>query len=122
VGVVQGKAGHIGVDSSLLEGQDSLNLLVELVGCAARKTCLASHHHKHQLSLCFEILQTGPSLTGILGLGHNLGQELGEVGQIIAQEAGLDDESLAGVRGSQLASEKLRLAVDAQGRSSLGGL
>lgn len=32
VSVVQSKAGNIGVDGSLLVGQDSFNLLVELVG------------------------------------------------------------------------------------------
>lgn len=33
VGVVEGQSGHIGVESSLLEVQDTLNILVELVRC-----------------------------------------------------------------------------------------
>ncbi len=54
------------------------------------------------------------SRTGILGLRDDLGEELGEVRQMIAKEAGLDNEGLAGVICGQLASQKLRLSCDSQ--------
>ncbi len=60
--------------------------------------------------------------TGILGLGDNLGQQLGEVGEVLAEEAGLQDESLAGVVRGQLASEELRLSCDSEGGSFCGVL
>lgn len=62
------------------------------------------------------------SLTGVLGLRNNLGQQFGEVGQILAEEAGLKNNSLPGVRGGQLATKQLRLASDAKSRPSLGVL
>lgn len=61
-------------------------------------------------------------LTGVLGLCDNLGKKLSEVGEVVLQEAGADNEGLAGVTGSQLATKELGLAVDAQGRSFLGVL
>lgn len=61
-------------------------------------------------------------LTGVLGLGDNLGKELSEVGEILLKEAGADNEGLTGVAGGQLATEELGFAVDAQGRSFLGVL
>lgn len=61
-------------------------------------------------------------LTGILGQGDDLSEELGEVRQILAEKASFDNNSLPGVRGSQLATKKLRLASNAKTRSSLGVL
>lgn len=60
------------------------------------------------------------SLTGILGLRNNLGQQLGEVGQILAEEAGLEDQGLSGVRRVQLATKEFGFAGDTESRSSLG--
>ena len=60
--------------------------------------------------------------TGILGRGQNLGKEFGEVRQVFAQEASLDDESFAGVSSSQLTTKQFGLAGDAQSRAFLGAL
>ena len=60
--------------------------------------------------------------TSVLGLRRDLRKELDEVGQVIAEELGLEDEVLARVVGGQDSSQKLRLADNAQGRPSLGGL
>lgn len=61
-------------------------------------------------------------LTGELGLGNNLGQELGEVGQVLAEEVGLEDNSLTGMVGGQLAAEELGLAGDTEGGALRGVL
>lgn len=62
------------------------------------------------------------SRTGVLGLGDDLGKELGEVGEVLAEEGGLEDEGLAGVVGLQLAAEELGLADDTEGGSLVGVL
>lgn len=36
-------------------------------------------------------------LTGVLGLGDDLSQKLGEVGEILSEEVGLNDNGLPGV-------------------------
>jgi hypothetical protein len=61
-------------------------------------------------------------VSGILGQGDDLSEELGEVRQILAEKASFDNNSLPGVRGSQLTTKKLRLASNAKTRSSLGVL
>lgn len=58
--------------------------------------------------------------TGVLGLRDNLSQQLGEVRQVLTQEAGLQHKSLTGVVGLQLTAQQLGFAGNAQGRS-LGG-
>ena len=60
--------------------------------------------------------------TLVLGLAGDLAEQLDEVGRVIAEELGLEDEVLARVVGGQDSSQKLRLADNAQGRPSLGGL
>lgn len=70
--------------------------------------------HSRRFVLCWR--------TQVLGLAGDLAEELDEVGQVIAQELGLEHEVLARVVGRQGSSQKLRLADDAQGRPSLGGL
>lgn len=61
-------------------------------------------------------------LTGVLGLGSNLAEQLGEVRKIITEELGLNHERLAGVVCVQLATEKLRLSLQAKSGSLLGVL
>ena len=62
------------------------------------------------------------SRTRILGLRDNLGKELGEVGQVLAEEAGLQNEGLPGVVRGQLASQELGLSCDSEGGSFCGVL
>jgi hypothetical protein len=59
--------------------------------------------------------------TGVFGLRDDLGQELEEVREIGAEEAGLNNQSLTGVLGRQLAAEELGFADDAHS-SALGGV
>ena len=54
-----------------------------------------------------------------LVIDHNLGQQLGEVWQILSEEAGLKYESLSGVRGSQLTTEEFGFASNAERGPSL---
>ena len=61
-------------------------------------------------------------LTGVLGHGDDLGQQLGEVGQVVTEEAGLDDEGFAGVRGGQLSAQQFGFTGDAQSRATVGVL
>jgi len=58
-------------------------------------------------------------LTGVLGHGNDLGQELGKVRQVLAEEAGLENQGLSGVRGRQLTAQEFGFARDAEGRSPL---
>ena len=60
--------------------------------------------------------------TGVLGRGHDLGQELGKVGQVVAEEAGFENKSLTVDASGQLTTEELSLALDAEGRTVLGAL
>lgn len=60
--------------------------------------------------------------TGILGLRDDLSKQLGEVGDIFTQEAGLENEGLSGVVCVQLTSEELALSGYAQGGSLRGVL
>jgi hypothetical protein len=105
VGTIEGDRTGIGAGGSLLEVEDSLNLLVELVGCGM---------------LAIEMLAVGKSsLTGVLGLSHNFAEKLREVRKVLSEEAGLEDDGLAGVRSSQLTTEQLGLAGDAKSGSAL---
>ena len=56
-------------------------------------------------------------LTVELGLSNNLAEELSEVWQVLAQEAGFEDNGLAGVVGSQLAAEEFGFASKAESRA-----
>lgn len=60
--------------------------------------------------------------TQVLGPGCDLGQELDEVGQVVSEELGADDEVFARVGGLELGAEQLRLSLDAEGGTSLGAL
>lgn len=62
-------------------------------------------------------MQWGMRRTGVAGLGDDLGEKLGEVGNVLAEEVRLEDESLAGVVRVQLTTEELGLSRDPQGRS-----
>ena len=53
--------------------------------------------------------------TGVAGLRDDLGEKLGEVGNILAKEGGLENKSLTGVVRVQLATEELGLSRDAEG-------
>jgi hypothetical protein len=55
-------------------------------------------------------------------LREHLGKELGEVGEVLAEEVGLEHKGFAGVVRVQLAAEELDLAVDAQGGAFLSVL
>lgn len=55
--------------------------------------------------------------TGEAGLRDDLGEKLGEVGKVLAKEAGFENEGLAGVVRVQLATEEFSLSRDAEGRS-----
>ena len=55
-------------------------------------------------------------------MGENLAEKLGEVGKILAEEAGLQNKGLAGVVGSQLTTEELGFAGDAEGGALSGVL
>lgn len=56
--------------------------------------------------------------TQVLGRGGNLAEELDVVGEVIAEELGLEDQVLATVEGGELSSQELRLTDNAQGRPS----
>jgi hypothetical protein len=60
--------------------------------------------------------------TLVLGLAGDLAEEFDEVGQVIAEELGLEDEVLARVVGGQGSSQELGFADNAQSRPPLGGL
>ena len=60
--------------------------------------------------------------TLVLGRGSDLAEELDVVGQVIAQELGLENEVLAGVVGGEVGSEELRFADDAERRATVGSL
>ena len=60
--------------------------------------------------------------TQILGGGGNLAEELDEVGQVVAQELGLEDQVLAGVERGELGAQELGFADNAQSGSSGGVL
>lgn len=64
----------------------------------------------------------GGRRTQVLGGAGDLAEQLDKVGQVVAQELGLEDEVLAGVVGAQGGAQQLRLADDAQGGAALGGL
>lgn len=55
--------------------------------------------------------------TGVAGLRDDLGEKLGEVGDILAKEGGFENEGLAGVIRVQLTTEELGLSRDAEGGS-----
>lgn len=112
VGGIEGDGGR--VELGLLGVDAVLDELVELVGYGAARQQLSTQP-------CFvggKVL----SRTGVLGLGDDLGKELGEVGEVLAEEGGLEDEGLAGVVGLQLAAEELGLADDTEGGSLVGVL
>ena len=60
--------------------------------------------------------------TKVLGRGGNLAEELDKVGQVIAEELGLEDQVLAAVEGGELSSQELGLADNAQSRPSVSVL
>ena len=62
------------------------------------------------------------SRTCISRLGDDLGKELGEVGQVLAEEVGLEHDGFPGVVCVQLATKQFGLAGDAQGGAFLGVL
>ena len=74
------------------------------------------------LSVNRRALDAGSWRTLVLGLAGDLAEELDEVGQVIAEELGLEDEVLARVVGGQGSSQKLGFADNAQRGPSLGGL
>lgn len=53
---------------------------------------------------------------------EHLGKELGEVGEVLAEEVGLEHEGFPGVIRVQLAAEELGLAGDAESGAFLGVL
>lgn len=65
---------------------------------------------------------TSPGLTSVLGQGDHLGQQLGKIGEIVAEEAGLKDEGFPTVRSGQLTTQELGFAGNTKGRSALGVL
>jgi len=65
---------------------------------------------------------SGGGRTLVLGLAGNLAEELDKVGQVVAEELGLEDEVLARVVGGQGSSQELGFADDAQSGPPLGGL
>lgn len=60
--------------------------------------------------------------TLVLGGGGDLAEELDVVGEVVAEELGLEDQGLTGVVGGELGSQKLGFADNAQRRPSLGAL
>jgi hypothetical protein len=60
--------------------------------------------------------------TLVLSLAGDLGEQLDEVGQVIAEELGLEDQVLARVVCVQNSSEELGFADNAQCRPSIGAL
>lgn len=60
--------------------------------------------------------------TEVLGRAGNLAEELNKVGQVIAEELGLEDQVLAVVVSVQLGAQELGFADDAQRRPSVGAL
>lgn len=73
------------------------------------------------ISIC-SLLSSPMAHTGKLGLGRDLGKQLGEVGQVIAEELGSEDEVLARVVGQELSAEQFGFADDAEGRPAAGVL
>jgi hypothetical protein len=64
----------------------------------------------------------GMQRTGVPGLREHLAEKLHEVGEIFAEEVGLQHEGFPGVVGTQLAAEELGLAGDAESGALLGVL
>ena len=64
----------------------------------------------------------GRSLTGELGPGDHLGQQLREIGEVVAEEASLKNKGFTGVGSSQLATKELGFAGDTEGRAAVGVL
>lgn len=126
VGVVQSDGGSIGGESGLLEAEDALNLLVELVGWETRAlaTCADGLRDQWLGQRLVHQLGSRPDymLTGVLGQGGDLGKELGEVREVGTEEAGREDEALAGVSSVQLTTEELSLTGNAQGSAALRAL
>jgi hypothetical protein len=67
-------------------------------------------------------VQTRVLPTLVLGGAGDLAEQLDEVGQVIAEELGLEDEVLAGVVGVEAGAQELGFADNAQRRPSLGAL
>ncbi|KAB5583682.1 hypothetical protein GE09DRAFT_308169 [Coniochaeta sp. 2T2.1] len=108
-GVSGVKGEGCGIDLGLLQVQSMLNLFVELEGYRVSQQTSSSSYD-------------AAVRTCVFCLGDNLGQELEEVREIVAEEAGLDNQSLTCVRRRQLATEELGFADDAQGRALCGVL
>lgn len=64
----------------------------------------------------------GCRLTSVLGPGDHLGQQLREIGEVVAEEASLKNKSFAGVGSSQLTTKELGFAGDTEGRAAVGVL
>ena len=60
--------------------------------------------------------------TCVLGLLGDLSEQLDEVGQVVAEELGSNDQVLAGVVCLESRAQKLRLALYPQSRPPLGVL
>jgi hypothetical protein len=55
-------------------------------------------------------------------MGNDLSKQLGEVGYVGSEKAGLEHQSLSGVVRDQLTSEKFSFPDDADGGSGLRGV
>lgn len=60
--------------------------------------------------------------TGKPGLGRGLGEQLDEVGQVVAEELGSEDEVLARVVGEQLSAKQFGLADNTESGPAVGAL
>lgn len=61
-------------------------------------------------------------LTSELGLASNLSQQLCEVGEVVGEELGAEDEVFARVSSGDLTAQQLDLTGDAQSRALECGL
>jgi hypothetical protein len=77
---------------------------------------------EHAASRGRQWLQRGRRRTGVARLGEHLGQELGEVGEVLAEEVCLKHKGFPGVVGQQLTAEKLGLTGDAESGALVGVL
>jgi hypothetical protein len=107
VGGVGGHGGDAREEAPVGEVDEREDLLIVDVGCS-----LSVRGAPHG----------GSGRTLVLGLAGDLGEQLDEVGQVVAEELGLEDDVLARVVRVQGRAQELRLAHNAQRRPPFGAL
>lgn len=107
VGRVGGHVGDAGEEALVGKVDERQDLLGVDMGCILSMASRAAGGRAHTL---------------VLGRAGHLGEQLDKVGQVVAQELGLEDEVLARVPCVEGSSEKLGFADNAQGGAAFGAL